>query len=133
MKKAKSKKKKPSISRLKKKLDAVFSEWVRRSQDCCFTCGKVEHWKDAQAGHFISRTFTCVRWNDMNVNRQCVSCNVFKHGNMVEYWLAMEKKYGREIIDWLNDIKRKPFKLHTSWLEEQIEFYRLKILEMSSN
>ena len=49
--------KKPTRSKLVKKLDTVFSQYIRLkdSKDgigTCVTCGKQDHWKNLQAGHF---------------------------------------------------------------------------------
>ena len=47
-----------TISKLKKKLDKIFSEFIRRrnadhlGRVKCFTCGVEKHWKEQQAGHF---------------------------------------------------------------------------------
>jgi len=53
-------KKKPSRGKLVKKLDAVFSQYIRLKDSVggyatCFTCGKKDHWKKLQNGHFQSR------------------------------------------------------------------------------
>ena len=54
--------KKPSRKNLIKKLDNVFSQYIRRrfavnGVTKCVTCGKEDFWKggEMQAGHFISR------------------------------------------------------------------------------
>ena len=50
-----------TISKLKKKLDVLFSQYIRRKNADhlgrvkCFTCGVEKHWKEQQAGHFQSR------------------------------------------------------------------------------
>ena len=52
--------KKASRKTIVKKLDAIFSIYIRRryaKDDIaeCVTCGKQDHWKSLQAGHFMSR------------------------------------------------------------------------------
>ena len=52
--------KKPTRKTLITKLDKVFSEYIRRRYAkndiaTCVTCGKKDHWKKLQAGHFMSR------------------------------------------------------------------------------
>ena len=59
--------KKPSRKTLVKKLDKVFSQYIRRRFAVneiakCVTCGKQAHWKDLQAGHFMSRKHYSTRW-----------------------------------------------------------------------
>ena len=71
--------KKLTRSKLVKKLDAVFSQYIRlKDADefgnaTCFTCGKVDHWKKLQNGHFQSRKHYATRWDEMNCQVQCVS------------------------------------------------------------
>ena len=76
--------KKLTRSKLVKKLDAVFSQYIRlKDADefgnaTCFTCGKVDHWKKLQNGHFQSRKHYATRWDEMNCQVQCVSgCNMY--------------------------------------------------------
>jgi 5-methylcytosine-specific restriction endonuclease McrA len=99
--------KKPSIKTLKKKLDKLLSEYVRkRDKGQCCTCSRKDHWSKMQAGHFISRTKSGTRWLENNVHCQCVRCNIFLHGNMIEYYKFMEKKYGRDIIPALEQASK---------------------------
>jgi len=78
-----------------KKLDKVFSEYIRRrSADQkgyveCFTCGKKDHWKKMQCGHFQSRKHYSTRWNEDNCQVQCVGCNMFKSGEQYKFGLKL--------------------------------------------
>lgn len=48
---------KQPISRLKRKLWAVFSEYVRKRDKCvCYTCGKQAEGYSCHAGHFIPKS-----------------------------------------------------------------------------
>ena len=90
-----------SVRKLKKELDRVFSLYVRnRDRKTCFTCGRPAN----QAGHFISRSHNSTRYDELNTNAQCVSCNIFKHGNHAEYAYRLIQKYGRNKFESL--IKR---------------------------
>src|SRR3990167_3080635 len=100
----KRKPKKPSVSKLKKKLDAIFSLWIRkRDRNICFTCGRFA----GQNGHYVSRSHNSLRYSEVNCHAQCVSCNIFKRGNMDEYALALQRKYGQDILVRLNAEKNK--------------------------
>jgi len=90
-------------SKLIKKLDAIFSRWVRLSNSVneictCVTCGKESHWKDIQAGHFISRKHYSTRWDERNVLPQCVGCNVFKYGEAYLYSLYLGNKLSKKLL-----------------------------------
>ena len=82
--------KKPTKAKLIKKLDITFSEYIRKryaskSISKCVTCGKKDHWKKMQAGHFISRTKYPTRWNEDNVQVQCVACNRYRQGEQFKF------------------------------------------------
>lgn len=118
-----------SVSSLKKKLDKVFSIYIRqrgmdwKEENKCFTCLKQDHWKNLQAGHFITRGDNNLRYDEQNVNIQCVGCNVFKRGNMVVYAIKMREKYGKDIIEKLWKKSQKPKNWKISELESLIKKY----------
>ena len=123
--------KKYTLSQLKKKLDTVFSLYIRtRDGGRCITCGKVDEIKKMQCGHYVSRSNLATRWSEKNCSTQCVGCNVFKHGNMDEYALKLKKKYGSKILEELNKDKYKITKLDTEWYLGQIYLYTNKIKEL---
>lgn len=61
-----------SKSKLRDKLDAVFSKYIRLkySDDkgyCrCISCGKVFPWKEIQNGHYMSRRYMSTRFSEDN-------------------------------------------------------------------
>jgi len=122
--------KKPKIKTLKLKLDKIFSEYVRNRDadkfgNCtCCTCGKVLPWKEIHNGHFISRGKLSVRFDTRNCHAQCCGCNTFKNGEPQKYWVFMEKKYGREVMDELIQKSNEIVKLTPSWYEERIAHYK---------
>ena len=121
-----------TIPKLKKKLDTVFSRWVRLSETDngwgrCVTCGRTKMFKELDAGHFISRNCTPLRWDIRNVHIQCQRCNRFLGGQIEEYFLWMENEYGRDVVDEMISRKHDMFKLKRKWLEEQIEILKKKI------
>jgi hypothetical protein len=73
--------KKPSRKTIITKLDSIFSQYIRLRYSKneiseCVTCGKQDHWKKLQAGHFVSRKHYATRWDEDNVkfNVQDVMC-----------------------------------------------------------
>jgi hypothetical protein len=58
-----------------------------------------------QAGHFLPGRLNAVLFSEEGVHGQCLGCNgnppMGKGGNRIEYWLYMEKTYGRKLIDRL--------------------------------
>lgn len=123
--------KKPTRSKLVKKLDVVFSQYVRLSASdsrgfcTCVTCGKVGHWKQGgmQAGHFMSRKHYSTRWDENNVKVQCVACNVYRAGEQYKF----SKYLGDNLADSLYYKSQKITKFTTVELEEMIEHYSAQV------
>ena len=115
------------------KLDRVFSEYIRQRDSDengygrCIACGKVVHWKNADCGHYINRRFLALRYSEINCNLQCRSCNRFSEGNLAEYGLALQKKYGEDIIKKLIVMKNLPMKYTQYEIEKITEYYKQKI------
>lgn len=127
--------KKPTRSKLVKKLDAVFSQWVRLSNAdsrgfcTCVTCGKQGHWKTGgiQAGHFISRKHYSTRWDERNVKPQCVACNVYRAGEQYKYSLYL----GNNLAEELYSKSKNIVKFTNVELEELISTYSTKVKKLS--
>jgi hypothetical protein len=129
-------KKKPTVAKLKKKLDAVFSKYIRlryaHSKDgkiyCeCVTCGNINEVSKMQCGHFMSRRYNSTRFNEQNCNVQCVACNRFDQGRQYEHHLYIEKEHGEGTSDKLYKLSRvnKAFKVEE--LQNAIEHYENKV------
>jgi len=120
--------KKPTRKGLIKKLDNVFSEYIRRKDAkndiaTCVTCGKKDHWKKLQNGHFMSRKHYATRWDEDNVGVQCSACNVFRYGE--QYLFA--KYLGTEKADMLLNKSRETVKFPDWEIQEMIDLYKTKI------
>jgi len=95
--------KKEGISKLKAKLDKVFSQYIRiRNTDeygwgHCVTCSKSLFWKEGDAGHFISRTYLNTRFEPLNVHLQCKGCNGYRAGEQYKHGLVIDAMYGEGI------------------------------------
>lgn len=123
--------KKPSRKTIVTKLDKVFSEYIRRRYAKngiaeCVTCGKKDHWKNLQAGHFMSRKHYATRWDDENVQVQCSACNVFRDGE--QYLFA--KYLGIEKADMLFAKSRESVKFPDWEIQEMIEKYKKLLSEV---
>jgi hypothetical protein len=129
----KKRKKLPSMSAMEKKLDKIFSEWIRRSHAdeggtvACVTCKRLLYWKDSDCGHYIKRQHRAVRWDERNVGPQCTSCNHFNGGRQDEFGWHIIKKHGLETLDQLMQMKHKVMKLTRADLEDLIAAYKAKL------
>lgn len=122
--------KKPTIRKLIKKLDSVYSKFIRKkyADDFgnvkCFTCPKVMRWEDAQCGHYCSRRHMSLRFEPKNTHVQCLGCNVFKHGELDIYALNLQAKYGDGILKELNALKNTTKQWTIGELQELIQKYQ---------
>lgn len=94
---------KNKISVLKRKAWKLFSVFIRqRGMDKesgfnkCYCCGKKYHWKQLQAGHFVSRQNNSTLYDPMNVQPACYACNIWRYGNLAEFAGHLIKDYGLE-------------------------------------
>ena len=122
-------KKKLTRSKIVKKLDAIFSKYIRKKNSknglaTCFTCGKVDEWKYLQCGHFQSRRHYATRWDDKNCQVQCSGCNLFKHGEQYKFSLELNKKYGSTTANDLHKQSQNEVKFSSDDLLEKIKKYQ---------
>jgi len=120
--------KKPLRKNLIKELDTVFSQYIRlryakKEIAECVTCGKKQHWKKLQAGHFMSRANYSTRWDEDNVQVQCVGCNVYHSGEQYKYSLYLGYKLSEELY-----IKSKQIvKFADVELIDLIDYYKQQV------
>jgi len=138
-KKIRWKKKKETISSLKKKLDSVFSKYIRLKYAdpnwyvACYTCWKRMPRKEIQCWHFFSRRHNATRRDEDNCRPQCYSCNIMKWWNYIVYTRKMIKEYWEKFIDEL-ERKAHSVKRYTKQeLKEMIEYYEKKVEELEKN
>lgn len=100
---------KPSVATLVKKLDRVFSEYIRLRDSKpfgykyfrCISCGRILPYEEADCGHFIGRTHMSVRFDELDCNAECRRCNRFSSDHIIYYQKNLEKKIGKEKLDLL--------------------------------
>jgi len=129
--------KKKSISKLKKEADAAFSLYIRTRDSknglsICFTCGVMKPISEMQGGHYMPRNHLNTRYDEQNNHTQCVSCNVFKHGNMPVYTIRLMEKYGDDIIKELYRRAREIKQFREADYLELIETYKNKLKDFNS-
>ena len=118
-----------SRSKIVKKLDTVFSIYIRQKESVndiatCFTCGKQDHWKKLQNGHFQSRKHYSTRWDEINCQVQCAGCNVFRYGEQYKFSLGLDQKYGEGTAEMLLIKAKQVFKISDDELEDLINKYK---------
>lgn len=127
------------LTNLKDKLDKVFSLYIRlRDSDEngtveCFTSGKLMHYKQAHAGHYISRRHLSTRWDEVNVQVQSVKENIFNQGNAPVFAIKLDEKYGEGTSKNLVKKSNEIFKPTKDWYIEKIDYYKNKVDKLFKN
>lgn len=86
-----------------KRAQKVFNEWVRLRDAArpCISCGATQcaQW---QAGHYRTvKAAPELRFEPLNVHRQCSQCNGWDSGNIVEYRRNLIHRIGVDQVAWL--------------------------------
>lgn len=81
----------------------AFNEWIRLRDATrpCVSCGR-HHEGQYHAGHYRSVGANPeLRFESLNVWKQCAPCNTHLSGNLVNYRIALEQLIGAETVAWL--------------------------------
>ena len=122
----KSKKKKKSISFLKKKLWKIVSHRIKeRDNWICFTSKKKVSGANAHCGHGLASSIcgARLRYHPKNLHCQSYFENINAGGNGVIYYQEQIKKYGQEIVDKLYQLQHKYIKADELFYMKLIELY----------
>ena len=126
-KRAKRANKVPSISKLMKECDRLFSLRLRTNNAdsegicTCYTCGYRAPLKRVQAGHLISRWYKIIRWHENNVRVQCWVCNIYKKGDSLNFRNRLIDEIGESEVQILEKkAAQKDFKLTREFLESTL-------------
>ena len=125
-------KKKPD---LRAKLDKVFSEYIRKRDTRdgvfkCISCGQILPYEQADCGHYINRKHMSTRFDEMNCNAQCRSCNRFDEGNIQGYRRGLVALYGEQQVTLLESKKHNFRKYSDFEYEVLIKHYKEEIKKL---
>ena len=86
-----------------KEAQTAFNAYIRLRDDVdpCISCGRY-HGGQYHAGHYLSvGARPELRFEPLNVHKQCAPCNSHLSGNVVLYRVALRKRIGDQLVDWL--------------------------------
>jgi hypothetical protein len=109
----------------------VVNEFIRlRDQDLpCVSCGRF-HEGQWHAGHFRSAGgHPELRFEPLNIWRQCAPCNTHKSGDLANYRIELVKRIGTEKVEWLEG-PHEPQRYTIEQLKEIKAHYRALIREL---
>lgn len=100
-----------------------------RDSDICISCG-VTYSSAWQAGHYISvGANKTLRFNEDNIHKQCIHCNMHKASNATEYRIRLIEKIGLERVEYLESW-HSPMKMTVEAAKEIAEMYKAKLREL---
>lgn len=123
-------------SRLKKQLDKITSQIVRKRDKYCVICGLPTEYNDRgdpvtnDCGHFLGRKVDATRWDLRNCNCQCRSCNWKHNDNSIPYHDYMIEKYGQKVMDELHEKYFQHKKISVPELRELLKVLKVYYKEM---
>ncbi len=122
-----------------KAAQTAFNAFIRERDKgrACISCGRMPNFSDhiggsgIHAGHYRS-VGACpeLRFEELNVNIQCVHCNIHKSGNAIDYRIGLVKKIGANNIDWIEG-PHKPKKYSIEDLKGIAATYKAKLKEIA--
>ena len=98
----------------------------------CVTCGKKQHWKEMDGGHYISRTYSKYKLYEENVHVQCKACNRFSNRSIDNYFHFMVDTYGYDHVKLMTDTKREIVKWNRVELEDIVKDFKARIKEQEA-
>lgn len=126
-------KKSDSVKQLTKvaKLMAQKFARLRDREKPCISCG-ADHSNIWNGGHmYKSELYSGVRFDQLNIHKQCTKCNLHLNGNEVGYVHGFIQRYGLEKFNQISTQARqtKNKKWSVPELQEIINDYKLKLKE----
>ena len=109
---------------LKNKAIKIFNKWIRErdKNSGCISCitGGVHN-----AGHFYhGHIYSALQFNEVNVQGQCVHCNLSKAGNEKGFRQGLIRRYGQGKVDLLDSAARHRNQWTVLELEQIIKHYQ---------
>ena len=114
-----------------KLLQISVNTYVRlRDKDLpCVSCGRSDV-EEFHAGHFIASTNSFLRFNELNIHKQCSYCNTHLRGNLIPYRQELIKRIGVSEVEKLESQVKLPFKITIPEIQEMIKLFKQKIKDL---
>jgi len=109
----------------------AINAWVRLRDAAhpCVSCGR-HHEGQYHAGHYRTVAGSPeLRFEPLNIHKQCAPCNNHKSGDIVNYRIELVKRIGAELVEWLEG-KHEPKRYTVEDLKAITAEYRAKTREL---
>ena len=121
-----------------KKLDRVFSAYIRLRDAMpsgyfqCISCGKIKPFEQADCGHFFSRKNMSVRFDEDDCHAECKGCNRFSSDHLIAYQVNLIRKIGMQRFELLSSKAHQAKHWSDFELEAMIKHYTTEVKRLSS-
>jgi len=101
-----------------------FNPWIRMRDKGkkCISCHVTLEGK-YDAGHYYPSTNFSLRFDESNVHGQCVKCNQYLHGNLIEYRKGLINRIGLDEVQRLDSMAHQTRKWTREELQDLMEKY----------
>ncbi len=109
----------------------AINAWVRLRDAAlpCVSCGR-HHDGQYHAGHYRTvGSNPALRFEPLNIHKQCAPCNNHKSGDIVNYRIELVKRIGADLVEWLEG-KHEPKRYTIEDLKAITAEYRAKTREL---
>ena len=117
-----------------KEAQTVFNQYIRlRDKDLpCISCQRF-HTGQYHAGHYLTTgAHPELRFDEVNVHKQCSACNNYLSGNIVEYRINLINKIGIDAVNYLES-KHQPKHYTIEDIKTLKAIYREKVKTLTTN
>lgn len=114
------------LTTLLESVKKVCHEYIRLRDEGkpCISCGTQWH-KDFHAGHYYkAELFSSLKFNEYNINGQCVQCNLREEGNVNKYSLNLPERIGGVLFSALTSLAEQDKKQDFKWDRERLNSIR---------
>ena len=122
---------------LTKKLDKVFSAYIRLRDVMpsgyfkCISCGRIKAFEEGDCGHYWSRTHMATRWDEDNCSMECRACNRMSADHLIQYRDNLIAKIGQSRYDRLYVLAHSSKHWCNFELQEMINHYKQEAERLS--
>lgn len=123
-----------TLPELMKLAQITFNKFIRQRDKAqpCISCGSKLGAKYDAGHYFSSGGHKSVTFDEDNVHAQCVTCNQFKHGNLLNYQIGIQQRIGADKLIELHAKAHEVKKWTKDELNEIIKRYKSKINERTN-
>jgi hypothetical protein len=117
-----------------KEAQTVFNQFIRlRDKDLpCISCQRF-HTGQYHAGHYLTTgAHPELRFDELNVHKQCSACNNYLSGNIVEYRINLINKIGIDAVNYLEG-KHEPKRYTIEDIKTLKAIYKEKVKTLTTN